>query len=273
MSSSSTSGTVPKGRPAHPSGPRAAARPDREGRGGRSAGRQAGVVGDATAGGRAMTLPMMSAADLSACSRKWAYTFKVVAALRCPSRPATVRMSTPAPNSWVATKWRKSWRRTPATPSAAHSRRKARDTESGYHGFDASSAVLNTKASSATATSHSSRSPPHPVTMFGQQLGGLAVERHPPHCVCLRVLLDQPIGSDDDASFDGHDTIVEVHVAPSQGDQLRSTSAGRCRHDEEAGELRSRRGRTLQNPNQVRRRGRLNLRAGHSRRRRHGSRG
>ena len=54
-------------------------------------------------------LPRRAAAARSRSSRACAYTRSVIAGSACPSLPATVRMSTPAPISSVALKCRRSW--------------------------------------------------------------------------------------------------------------------------------------------------------------------
>src|SRR5258708_6428098 len=83
-------------------------------------------------------LPMTSAAARSRSSRAWLYTRRVTEGSECPSRPATVRTSTPAPISWVAVKCRRSCSRTVGAPTSLRTRMKKDVTLSGRNGFVAS---------------------------------------------------------------------------------------------------------------------------------------
>ena len=77
------------------------------------------------------------------------------AALACPSRPDTVRTSTPEASKRVAAKWRRSWKRTPSMPSCAQNREKASVIRPGFHGAIQSGSSENTNASSDKAMSNS----------------------------------------------------------------------------------------------------------------------
>lgn len=63
-----------------------------------------------------------------------------------------MRTSTPAPISWVAMKWRRSWSRTCGAPTSLRTRMKNDVTLSGRNGVVASTEGENTKAFGATTT-------------------------------------------------------------------------------------------------------------------------
>ena len=143
-----------------------------------------------------------------------------------------VRTSTPAPMSWVAVKWRRSWRRTVGAPIAFRTRMKKDVTLSGRKGV-----LASTKGEKTNALAECRASLSCPLddvsTVLGEESDTNWIEGNRARAIGLRRLLRKPAGHDDERTGHLDNSQLQVNVVPSERAQLTPPHPGeRSEHEE-----------------------------------------